>query len=277
VTATTAALRDALAAATERLAVAGCSTPRLDAELLAAEALGVDRARLLIDAVEPLGASARERFEAMVARREAREPVAYILGRKAYRHIELRVDRRVLIPRPESELVVEAALELPHGARVVDVGTGSGAIALALKHERPDLRVTATDVSEGALEVARDNARRLGLEVEMRVADLLDGAGGPFDAVLANVPYVARGDYERLDPEIATHEPEIAVVTPGGDGLEMLRRLVGQLGATPFVAMEFGLAQEDAVTALLREGGYDDVQTRRDLAGIERVAVARRR
>jgi release factor glutamine methyltransferase len=181
----------------------------------------------------------------------------------------------VLIPRPDTEVMVEVALNLPRGARVVDVGTGSGAVALALKHERPDLDVTATDVEADALEVAAANAQRLGLDVAFRQADLLDGAGGPFDAVLANVPYVAADDHDRLDPEIREREPRVAVVAED-DGFALLRRLTGQLGETPFVAMEFGFAQEEFVVGLLREAGYSDVTTRRDLAGIERVAVARR-
>ena len=262
-----------LRAATERLAAAGCDTPRLDAELLLAEALGVERGRLPLQDAVPAAAAAR--FQELVARREAREPVAYILGRRAFRDLELHVDRRVLIPRPETELLVEAGLDLPPGARVVDVGTGSGAVALALKHERPDLRVTATDSEPGAIEVAAANARRLGLEVEVRRADLLEGAGGPYDAVLANVPYVHPADYARLAPEIAQYEPRVAVVA-GDDGLALVRRLVSQLGATPFAALEVGLAQEERVGELLRRAGYPRVETRRDLAGIERVVVARR-
>ncbi len=146
---------------------------------------------MLIDAGEPIGGDRLGRFEGLVARRAAREPVAYILGRKEFRRISLAVDPRVLIPRPETELLVEVGLALPSGARVVDVGTGSGAVALALKDERPDLRVLGTDVSADALAVARANADRLGLEVELVQADLLDGVEGPVDAVVANLPYVA--------------------------------------------------------------------------------------
>jgi release factor glutamine methyltransferase len=157
----------------------------------------------------------------------------------------------------------------------VDVGTGSGAVALSLKHERRDLHVTATDIEAGALEVARDNARRLGLDVAFRQADLLEGAGGPFDAVLANVPYVEAEVHAELDPEIALREPRVAVVA-GGGGLAIIGRLVSQLGDTPFAALEVGLAQEERVAGLLRDAGYPHVETRRDLSGIERVVVARR-
>jgi len=161
-----------LADARRRLEAAGCDTPRLDAELLLAEMLGVDRARLVIDRDRSLEGSAVDRFGALVARREAREPVAYILRRRDFRRLTLHVDPRVLIPRPETELLVELGLTLAPAADVVDVGTGSGAVALALKDERPDLRVRGTDISEDALAVARENGSRLGLDVEFAAADL---------------------------------------------------------------------------------------------------------
>ena len=265
---------DALTGATGRLTAAGCDTPRLDAEVLLAEVLDTDRAGLVTGAARGLEAGEAARFDAFVARREGREPVAYILGRKPFRFLELHVDSRVLIPRPDTEVLVEAGLGLPRGSRVVDVGTGSGAVALSLKHERPDLHVTATDIEAGALAVARANARRLGLEVSFRQADLLEGAGGPFDAVLANVPYVAPEVHAELAPEIRQREPRVAVVADE-DGLAIVRRLVSQLGHTPFVALEVGLAQEDQVAELLRRAGYAHIETRRDLAGIERVVVAR--
>lgn len=267
-----ATVREVLASAEERLAYAGCRSPRLDAELLLAEVLGVERAVLVTDASRPLSWDEADAFQALVARREGREPVAYILGRKGFRHIDLHVDARVLIPRPDTEPLVEAALDLPPGARVVELGTGSGAVALALKHERPDLEVTATDIDEDALDVARANARRLGLDVTLRRADLMEGAGGPFDAVLANLPYVDVVDYAGLDPEIAAHEPRIAVVA-GESGFALIRRLIAQLRRTPFVALEVGLAQEERVATMLRRAGYVDIETWRDLAGIERVVV----
>jgi release factor glutamine methyltransferase len=269
-----ATIAEALEAAAARLAAAGCGSPRLDAELLLGEVLETDRAGLVVRGSETLDAEAQPRFAALVARRETREPVAYLLGRKPFRFLELHVDSRVLIPRPDTEVLVESALDLPRGARVLDLGTGSGAVALSLKHERPDLEVTATDVDPGALEVAAANARRLGLDVAFRRADLLEGAGGPFDAVLANVPYVDAADHDRLDPEIRVHEPLVAVVAED-EGLALLRRLTGQLGETPFVALEVGLAQGEVVAELLRAAGYRDVSTRRDLSGIERVVIAR--
>ncbi|MDX6698200.1 MAG: release factor glutamine methyltransferase [Solirubrobacteraceae bacterium] len=271
----TASVRAALADAAARLEAAGCGSPRLDAELLLAEVLGTDRAGLVVGAERELSGDEAARFEALIVRREAREPVAYLLGRKGFRHLDLEVDSRVLIPRPETEVLVEAALELPHGTRLVEIGTGSGAVALALKSERPDLQIVATDISAEALEVARANAKRLNLDVEMVQADLLDGAGGPYDAVLANVPYVDPLDYAILDPEIGVHEPEVAIVA-GDAGAAIIRRLVSQLGETPYVALEVGLAQEERVAGMLSGAGYA-TETRRDLAGIERVVVGRRR
>jgi release factor glutamine methyltransferase len=268
-------LREALAQARARLALAGCDTPRLDAELLAAHALRVDRAALLSRPDQPVDPGALERLERLVGRREDRQPVAYILGTKGFRHLELAVDPRGLIPRPETELLVDAALDLPTATRVIDVGTGSGAVALALKHERPDLAVTGADMSAAVLELARANARRLGLDVDFLPADLLP-AKGAFDAVVANLPYVADADWPGLAPEIVRHEPREALVG-GRDGLESIRRLVDRLGGVSFAALEVGEGQAGAVRELLRRARFASVTTRLDLAGIERVVVARRR
>jgi release factor glutamine methyltransferase len=259
-----------LAEAAGRLAAAGAESARLDAELLLAEVLGVSRTDLYLNPPRPLEPAARERFEALIARRLEREPVAYILGRKPFRHLELSVDRRVLIPRPETELLVEVGLELPAGARVADVGTGSGAIALALADERPDLAVTGIDGSADALVLARDNARRLGLDVAFLEGDLL--AGGPYDAVLANLPYVCEG--AELPPEIAEYEPAEALFG-GPDGLAVIRRLIGQAsGAVSLIALEVGAGQAAAVAALLAHVGLA-VERRCDLAGHERVVIGR--
>jgi release factor glutamine methyltransferase len=261
-------VRDALDSALVALTAAGVDSPRLDAELLLAHALGVDRARLVIDRDLVVAGPQARAFQSLVRRRAVdREPVAYLLGAKGFRHIELAVDPRVLVPRPETELLVEAALALPPGARVVDVGTGSGAVALALKHERPDLDVVATDVSADALAVARENAARLGLDVTFVQADLYEGA---FDAVLSNPPYVADGD--ELPPEVGRHEPAGALFA-GPDGLAVIRRLIAR--RPPFLALEVGAGQAPAVAELAREAGFEDVEALPDLAGIDRVVVAR--
>ena len=268
-------VRDALDSAVIALTAAGCDTPRLDAELLLAAAMEVDRATIIADPGRALQPDAARRFQDYAARRRRREPVAYILGSKGFRSIELTVDPRVLIPRPETEHLVEAALGLPKGARVCDIGTGSGAIALALKSERPDLRLVATDASAGALAVARANAARLGLEVEFHHGDLLAGVTGRIDAVVSNPPYVEDG--AELAPEIVRYEPALAL-RAGPAGLDVIGRLLPAAGATEalMVALEVGAGQAGAVAALTRDAGFAAVEAVRDLAGVERVVVGRR-
>jgi release factor glutamine methyltransferase len=271
-------VREALDSAIIAITAAQSDTPRLDAELLLARALGVDRTALFLDPSRAVTGPAVQAFQGYVRRRTAgREPIAYILGVKGFRRLELSVDPRVLIPRPETETLVEAAVaELPRGASVVDVGTGSGAVALALADERDDLRVTATDISADALEVARGNAAGLGLDGRVRfvLADLLDGADDPPDAVVSNPPYVAEADRAGLAPEITGHEPARALFA-GDEGLDVLRRLIGQIAApTAYVALEVGDGQADAVRALFCAEW--STSTRQDLAGVQRVVVATR-
>jgi release factor glutamine methyltransferase len=260
-------VRDALDSANVALSAAGCDTPRLDAELLLAHVLGVGRAALIAESSRELEPEEARAFMDLAARRRWREPVAYILGEKGFRRIDLQVDARVLVPRPETEFVVEAALSLPEGARVVDVGTGSGAIALALADERPDLTIIATDISVDALAVARGNAARLGLDVSFVHGDLLAGLSA--DAVVSNPPYVAAGD--RLPPDVG-FEPRDALFG-GADGLDVIRRLVTEAEAVPFLALEVGAGQASAVAALM---GAWDVDLVRDYSGHERVVVGRR-
>jgi release factor glutamine methyltransferase len=260
-------VRDALAAAADALTAAGCDTPRLDAELLLADAMGVDRAALIADPEAGVPPPAARLMSERVRRRLAREPVAYILGRKGFRFIELAVDRRVLIPRPESELLVEVSLPLPPGARVHDAGTGSGAVALALKDERPDLAVSGSDASAAAVEVARTNAARLGLDVAVDHADGLPP--GAWDLVLANLPYVREDEWPGLAPEIRLWEPREALVA-GPDGMAAIRAVLGQAPAGTRLALEHAPAQAGAVRALL-DGG----ETLIDLAGRERVTAGR--
>jgi release factor glutamine methyltransferase len=271
----TTSIRDALDSAVIALTAAGCDSPRLDAELLLAGAMGVDRAVVVSDPGRAIEPDAARRFIDFAARRREREPVAYILGSKGFRSIELAVDPRVLIPRPETEHLVDAVLDLPEGARVCDVGTGSGAIALALKSERPDLAVVATDASEEALAVARANAARLELDVELHHGDLLADVAGPLDAIVCNPPYVEDG--AELAPEIVRYEPALAL-RAGPDGLDVIRRLLPAAGATAarVMALEIGAGQAAAVTALLREAGFPEVAVVPDLAGIQRVLVGRR-
>ncbi|HEV3228759.1 MAG TPA: peptide chain release factor N(5)-glutamine methyltransferase [Solirubrobacteraceae bacterium] len=273
-------IHDALESAAGALGAGGCDTPRLDAEVLLAHVLGTDRAALLRDADRPVEGAAIRAYQDAVRRRAIeREPVAYITGRRAFRYLELEVDRRVLIPRPETELLVEVGLELAPGARVLDVGTGSGAVALALKHERPDLLVAGSDHNPEALAVARANAARLGLDAAWIEADLLDGLPAPapaFDAVLSNPPYVSEAEHRGLAPEITRHEPDGALVA-AEEGLAVIRRLVEQAARLriPLLAVEVGLGQAPAVAALMRAHGHVEVATRSDLAGIERVVMGR--
>lgn len=275
---------DALEAAVDALAAAGCETARLDAELLLAQATGWDRAKLTAepDARLPVGAS-RE-FAEMVRRRVRREPVAYILGRKGFRRIELLVDGRVLIPRPETELLVELALEAAP-TKVLDVGTGSGAIALAVADELEDARVTAIDTSFNAVRVAKANTERLGLtdrvEVVLRGPSSLSVAepdGRAFDLLLANLPYVSEGEWEELAPEIQEYEPREALVA-GQTGLEAIEALAEELlGLAPrprVVALEIGAGQAEVVSKLINAAGYTDVEVRSDLAGHDRVVIGR--
>jgi release factor glutamine methyltransferase len=278
--------REALTASTDALRAAGIDEPRLDAELLLAEATGRDRAHLAANPEAEIPPPAARRFGELVRRRLRREPVAYILGRRGFRHIELAVDPRVLIPRPETEMLVELALELQPDS-LLDLGTGSGAIALAVAAELPDCAVTATDTSAGALEVARANAERLGLVDRVRLREGSLPPGEDFDLILANLPYVAEAEWASLRPEVTEWEPREALLA-GPDGLDAFRALIPMCGRTyfriaegnttargPVVALEVGAGQAEPVGAMLDEAGFGSVEVRADLAGIDRVVIGR--
>lgn len=272
-------VREALQGAVTAIAAGGAETPRLDAEVLLAHVLGVGRERLLSDRdLRVAGPAVRAYQDAVRRRAVEREPVAYIVGRKGFRHIELAVDRRALIPRPETELLVEVGLRMDHGARVLDCCTGSGAVALALKQERPDLQVWGSDLSAQALALAGENGARLGLDVHWLRSDLLAEVPDELDALLANPPYVADAEMAGLAPEIARHEPALAL-RAGPDGLDAIRTLVAQAGARPrlrLLALEVGAGQAQAVAALLGAAGYERVGFEVDLAGIKRVVTGER-
>jgi release factor glutamine methyltransferase len=222
----------------------------------------VSRAALIADPALPIaGAQARVIGE-RIRRRAMREPVAYILGHQAFRHIELQVDARVLIPRPETELLVECSVQMEEGANVHDLGTGSGAIALAIKQERPDMRVTGSDTSTAALEVARSNAKTLRLDVEFDPEPKW-----AVDLVVANLPYVRDDEWDSLQPEIRLYEPRSAL-TSGADGLDAIRALVADAPAGTQLALEHAPAQAAEVRSLLVGG-----ETLQDLSGRDRVTL----
>ncbi|MFL5959390.1 MAG: N5-glutamine methyltransferase family protein [Gaiellaceae bacterium] len=257
--------REALAEAEQRLAAAGVETPRVDAEWLVAHLLGTTRSGL----VAQLDAEI-EGLEPLLRRREAREPLAYVLGEWGFRRLTLKTDSRALVPRPETEVVVERALALAAGIerpRILDFGVGSGAIALALKDERPDAEVVGVDVSADALALARENAERLGLEVELRLGEGTAAAAEGWDVVVANPPYVESLD--DVQPELRW-EPEIALVARGD------HERIARAANARFVVFEVGDGQAREVAALLGSLGWRDVRVSADLTGMDRVVEARR-
>ena len=275
------ALAEVLRRSTEYLETHGSPTPRLDAELLLAHSLGLSRIELYTQFERPLSEAELAGCRSLVLRRGRREPVAYVIGQWGFRGLMLDVDARVLVPRPETELLVDRCLALLEGIdqpAVLDVGTGSGAIALAIKDERPQARVTACDISLEALEVARGNAERLGLEIELLESDLTSAlADRRFDLIVSNPPYVSRAELETLEPEVAGFEPRLALAA-GEDGLDVYRKLLPQaaerLVAGGWLAVECGAGQALWLVAELERLGYVQPSVERDLAGIERVVWA---
>ncbi|HEX8050019.1 MAG TPA: HemK/PrmC family methyltransferase [Solirubrobacterales bacterium] len=256
--------------AAERLGAAGVDDARTDAEILVADALGVAPSELSVESAGEVSAEAAEKIERNVQRRVEREPMAYILGRAPFRNLEIYVDERVLWPRRETELLVEVGTTLPEGARVHEVGTGSGAIALALLSERPDLRITASDLSPEAVEAARENAERLGLDLEVSVAKGLPESveAEEVDLVIANMPYVTDETIYERSPEIQK-EPRVAVTGDcGEDGLGVIRSVIAETPSGWKLAMEHDTHHGSTMRELLR-----DATTLQDYEGDDRVTV----
>jgi release factor glutamine methyltransferase len=272
-------VRDLLVAATEELERAGVPSPRVDAEWLLAHALEISRSELYADGDRPPAPERERLFRGLVARRARREPLAYVLGEWGFRRLLLRIDPRVLIPRPETEALVERCLELladRSEPMVLDIGVGSGAIALAIADEHPGARVVATESSPGALAVAEENRARTGLgdRVELVQGELFAGLDGPFDLVVSNPPYVASGEIEGLEPEVAQFEPREALVASGATEAIAEQALARLAPGRPLV-LETGDGKAGDVAGLLTTLGYEDVRIGQDLAGRERIVDGR--
>ena len=263
------------------LAERGIETPRVDAELLLGKVLGVGRTQLYADGRSELAEPRLEEYRSLLERRGGREPAAYALGEWGFRRLTLRVDSRVLVPRPETESVVERSLALLEGSaapEVLDAGTGSGAIALAIADEHPGARVTGFESSPAALEVARDNARLTGLEERVRLVehDLGDGLGsGSYDLVVSNPPYVREEELAGLQPEVRDFEPRAALVD-AGQTEAVAHAALSVLRPGGHVVLEAAGGRAGEVAAMLQALGYEDVRVTQDEAGIERVVEGRR-
>jgi release factor glutamine methyltransferase len=268
-------LAEVLAGATGSLAERGVESARLDAERLLARALGLTRLELYTQHDRPLTPAERDAVRQLVRRRGRREPLAYVLGDWDFRRLTLKTDARALVPRPETEIVVERCLALLEGVeepRVVDVGTGTGAIALSIAHERPDARVTATDSSPDPLALARENASVNGLDVQFVLSDLLEGIEGPFDLVVSNPPYVDASELALLEAEVRDFEPRIALVDEGQTE-RLARQARGVLDGG--LVLEVHEDRADRARRLLLELGYTAVIIGLDLSGRQRVVEAR--
>jgi release factor glutamine methyltransferase len=256
----------------------------LDAELLARHVLECDRATLVTRSRDAIPSAFDRLYRPLVARRIAREPIAYIVGRREFWGLDFEVTPDVLIPRPETELIVEESMSMAARAltrRIIDVGTGSGCVAVALAIEFPSARIVATDISPGALEVAARNAGRhkVAGRVTFVQSDLISGIEGPAQLIVSNPPYVPEADARGLQPEVARYEPATALYA-GADGLAVIRRLLAAaprcLAEDGWLVIEFGFGQDAAVRAAAADAGWRVVRVRADLQGIPRVAVLRR-
>jgi release factor glutamine methyltransferase len=271
-------LRELLSRAADELGSAGCPSPDVDAEWLMAHVLGVLRTDLHVNGGRSLSADEEERFRELVVRRGRREPLAYVLGEWGFRGLTLRVDPRVLIPRPETESLVERSLALIAGMRepmVLDIGVGSGSIALAIAHEHPGARVVATESSLGALAVAEENRSRASLAVELVHGELFAGQEGPFDLVVSNPPYVEPDEIDQLEPEVAAWEPRAALVACGATEAiaEGARERLAPGGS---LVLEAGDGKAGEVAEFLVRLGYEDVSIGQDLGGRERIVDGRK-
>jgi len=258
----------------ERLAAAGCASARVDAELLVAHVLGTTRSALRAEPERVLRPATMGELETLVTRRERREPLAYVLGEWGFRRLTLGVDARVLVPRPETEIVVDRCLARIAGwvgPPALDVGTGSGAIALAIAHGNPGAHVTGIDASARALEVARANSVRTGLALELREWDLFAGLPeGPWDLVVSNPPYVLPEEIELLEPEVRDWEPRDALVGVGATEA-VARGALDVLRSGGALVFEVAAGDAARISELLRRLGYGDVLVTEDLAGRDRV------
>ena len=274
-----------LAWARDDLKGRGSASPRLDAELMLAQILECDRIKLITDSGRPLQDPELAAYRQLHKRRRRGEPVAYLRGFREFFGRSFRVDTRVLVPRPETEILVEVALKrsrrLSLCARILDVCTGSGCVAITLAKERPTTRVTGSDISSEALEVARDNMHRLGGRVSFVRSDLLDAFAARrdrFDLITANPPYIDDEDMTKLPVDIRDFEPAVAL-SAGPDGLRLIRRLIAEVPAVlapaGVLAMEIGAGQAEQVRTLFEAGGFTDIETSLDYQGHERIVSAK--
>ncbi|HEX2387266.1 MAG TPA: peptide chain release factor N(5)-glutamine methyltransferase [Candidatus Binatia bacterium] len=280
----TATISSALRDAATRLTAARIVSAGLDAEILLAFALGIERGRVYMNGDRALVGAALARFRALVSRRADGEPVSYIIGRREFWSLDFIVTPAVLTPRPETELLVEAALKLVaanSSPRILELGTGSGAIAVALAKEIPGAQIVATDISTDALKVARENARRHGVEnrISFVAGDLFDAvAQMTFDAIASNPPYIRDADIAALPRDVRGFEPLISL-DGGADGMDFYRRIAREapryLNARGFIAVEIGACMGANVARLFAAAGFADVRVEKDLAGLERVVSAR--